>query len=109
MGRIAKGTLVTVTTNNGGEITGRLQHDYDPSFAVDLDVAARPILAHRIIEVAPVPAPSTPPPPSPPMPMPPRPTEERIRKVVQVLRRMEDAGVLRSDSLPLIDALARID
>lgn len=63
----------------------------------------------RTLKVAPVPAPTTPPPPTPPMPAPPYPSPDRIRKVVEVLRKMEDAGVLRSDSLPLIDALARID
>lgn len=48
---ILKGTLVTVTTTNGGEIVGRLQHKYVPSFAVDLDTASRSIMAHRIVSV----------------------------------------------------------
>ncbi len=48
---IPKGFLVTVITTNGGEIVGRLEHDYVPSFAVDLDTASRSIMAHRIVSV----------------------------------------------------------
>jgi len=48
---IPAGTLVIVRTNNGGEIVGRLEHKYVPSFAVDLDTAARSIMAHRIVSV----------------------------------------------------------
>lgn len=48
---IPKGTLVIVRTTNGGEIVGRLEHEYVPSFAIDLDTAARTIMAHRIVSV----------------------------------------------------------
>lgn len=48
---IPKGTQVIVRTTNGGEIVGRLEHEYVPSFAVDLDTAVRPIMGHRIVSV----------------------------------------------------------
>ncbi len=48
---IPAGTLVIVTTTNGGEIVGRLEHKYVPSFAVDLDTASRSIMGHRIVSV----------------------------------------------------------
>lgn len=48
---IPKGTQVIVRTTNGGEIMGRLEHEYVPSFAIDLDTAVRPIMAHRIAAV----------------------------------------------------------
>ncbi len=48
---IPKGTQVIVRTTNGGEIVGRLEHEYVPSFAVDLDTAVRSIMGHRIVSV----------------------------------------------------------
>lgn len=35
---IAKGTLVKITTNNGGEIVATLSHNYRPSYDAFIDL-----------------------------------------------------------------------
>lgn len=50
---ISKGTLVTIKTNNGGLITGVLDHNYRPSYAVTIILPHGyvTILSHRIVAV----------------------------------------------------------
>lgn len=50
-GMISAGTLVRVCTTNGGEVVGRLERTYVPSYAVDLDVCDRTIMAARVESV----------------------------------------------------------
>lgn len=51
---ISKGSTVTIRTNNGGETTGVLVHDYKPTFSVTIRAPHGyvTILAWRIREVA---------------------------------------------------------
>jgi hypothetical protein len=48
---IRKGTLVAVTTTNGGFTVGRLERDYRPSYGVELEGFALPIPSERLREV----------------------------------------------------------
>jgi hypothetical protein len=54
--RIEKGTVVEVTTTNGGRVTGTLSYAYTESYGVELDELPRPIGAERVESVRALPA-----------------------------------------------------
>ena len=51
-GTIEKGTRVRVRTTNGGECEGELSARYVPTYAIELEKLARPIMAERITSVS---------------------------------------------------------
>jgi hypothetical protein len=53
--RLPKGSRVAIRTTNGGFVVGTLSADYVPTYRVEIDEAALPIPAERLLAVDPLP------------------------------------------------------